>query len=379
MGVPGDLRALAATGILSAPTDWPAPEPTPTFRPARSRATCRWARSSPARMGREVTDRLVEPLLGGVYAGHADRLSLRATIPQLAALAAAGTSLSEGVRELLAAGAAAASTGRTAGPGVRRAARRRRPAGRGGGGGERGGRRRDPVTAPRSGRWSRLRKRRPEPDRPDGWSRTRTADSGCSPSLTARRWPPTRSCSPVPGVRRGPAARHRGRASCERPGRHRVRLGRHRHPRCAPGRARSIRCGTARFRVPGPARRRPGDQGWPPSPAPSGPWLAPQRRRPGDSARLPRPEASETAELDRDDTDLVKLVQADLADAVGLQAAPAGTHVQRWNDSLPQYAVGHLAPGRPDPGRAAGRHRGGRRGLRRGGHPGLRRLRAHRR
>jgi oxygen-dependent protoporphyrinogen oxidase len=35
------------------------------------------------RMGRAVVDRLVEPLLGGVYAGRADQLSLRATMPQL--------------------------------------------------------------------------------------------------------------------------------------------------------------------------------------------------------------------------------------------------------------------------------------------------------
>ncbi|MCW2583478.1 MAG: protoporphyrinogen oxidase, partial [Klenkia sp.] len=37
------------------------------------------------RMGDEVVDRLVEPLLGGVYAGQADRLSLAATMPALAA------------------------------------------------------------------------------------------------------------------------------------------------------------------------------------------------------------------------------------------------------------------------------------------------------
>lgn len=37
------------------------------------------------RLGDEVVDRLVDPLLGGVYAGHADRLSLRATMPALAA------------------------------------------------------------------------------------------------------------------------------------------------------------------------------------------------------------------------------------------------------------------------------------------------------
>ena len=36
------------------------------------------------RLGSGVVDRLVEPLLGGVYAGRADHLSLRATVPQLA-------------------------------------------------------------------------------------------------------------------------------------------------------------------------------------------------------------------------------------------------------------------------------------------------------
>ena len=35
------------------------------------------------RLGRAVVDRLVEPLLGGVYAGRADALSLLATMPQL--------------------------------------------------------------------------------------------------------------------------------------------------------------------------------------------------------------------------------------------------------------------------------------------------------
>ncbi|MGP4017386.1 protoporphyrinogen oxidase [Saccharopolyspora sp. 5N708] len=42
------------------------------------------------RVGDEVVDRLVEPLLGGVYAGNADVLSLRATIPALAAALDAG-------------------------------------------------------------------------------------------------------------------------------------------------------------------------------------------------------------------------------------------------------------------------------------------------
>jgi oxygen-dependent protoporphyrinogen oxidase len=46
------------------------------------------------RLGDEVVDRLVEPLLGGVYAGRADELSLTATMPALAAhLARAGSVL----------------------------------------------------------------------------------------------------------------------------------------------------------------------------------------------------------------------------------------------------------------------------------------------
>jgi protoporphyrinogen/coproporphyrinogen III oxidase len=43
-----------------------------------------------ARWGPEVTDRLVEPLLGGVYAGEARRISVRAAVPQLLTLAAGG-------------------------------------------------------------------------------------------------------------------------------------------------------------------------------------------------------------------------------------------------------------------------------------------------
>ena len=46
------------------------------------------------RLGDEIVDRLVEPLLGGVYAGRADELSLTATMPALAAeLPAAGSVL----------------------------------------------------------------------------------------------------------------------------------------------------------------------------------------------------------------------------------------------------------------------------------------------
>ena len=57
-----------------------------------------------ARLGDEVVDRLVEPLLGGVYAGRADELSLSATMPALAEHL-------PGAPSVLAAAAAARQTG----------------------------------------------------------------------------------------------------------------------------------------------------------------------------------------------------------------------------------------------------------------------------
>ncbi|MFI0510102.1 protoporphyrinogen oxidase [Streptomyces sp. WSLK1-5] len=64
-----------------------------------------------ARLGREVVDRLVEPLLGGVYAGDAYRISMRSAVPQLFQVARTHTSLTEGVREIQARMAATQQTG----------------------------------------------------------------------------------------------------------------------------------------------------------------------------------------------------------------------------------------------------------------------------
>ena len=50
------------------------------------------------RFGPEVTDRLLEPLLGGVYAGHARELSFAAVSPELFARASSGGSLLEHAR-----------------------------------------------------------------------------------------------------------------------------------------------------------------------------------------------------------------------------------------------------------------------------------------
>ncbi|MCA1221324.1 protoporphyrinogen oxidase [Streptomyces sp. 8L] len=57
------------------------------------------------RLGREVVDRLVEPLLGGVYAGDAYRISMRAAVPQLYAAAKRHGSLLDAVGSLQSASA----------------------------------------------------------------------------------------------------------------------------------------------------------------------------------------------------------------------------------------------------------------------------------
>ncbi|MYX21065.1 NAD(P)/FAD-dependent oxidoreductase, partial [Streptomyces sp. SID8380] len=49
----------------------------------------------------------------------------------------------------------------------------------------------------------------------------------------------------------------------------------------------------------------------------------------------------DTADLARDDAELVSLSRRDLRLATGLDARPLASVVTRWNDGLPQYPVGH--------------------------------------
>ena len=98
MGVPADIDELAATGIVSA------------GGVARARLESRVAGQPPdvsvteyvgARLGAEIVDRLVDPLLGGVYAGRSEELSFKATLAPLAAAARQHPTLTEAVTSLL--------------------------------------------------------------------------------------------------------------------------------------------------------------------------------------------------------------------------------------------------------------------------------------
>jgi oxygen-dependent protoporphyrinogen oxidase len=90
LGVPTDVDALAGTGLLSAaglerarqdlrlPDDRPAGD---TDGQGKDESVGDLVRR---RLGDEVLDRLVAPLVGSVYAGDCDRMSLQVTAPQLA-------------------------------------------------------------------------------------------------------------------------------------------------------------------------------------------------------------------------------------------------------------------------------------------------------
>jgi oxygen-dependent protoporphyrinogen oxidase len=80
MGLPSDPAALR--GVLSeAEVDRVAQDAElPGDAPGDDISVGQWVS---ARVGPAVSERLVDPLLGGVYAGRADELSLAATIPQL--------------------------------------------------------------------------------------------------------------------------------------------------------------------------------------------------------------------------------------------------------------------------------------------------------
>ena len=86
MGVPFDLGELAASGVLS--PEGLARASAESAAPVDDDVTV--GDLVAARLGDELVDRLVEPLLGGVYAGHARRISAAAAVPQLLDMARRG-------------------------------------------------------------------------------------------------------------------------------------------------------------------------------------------------------------------------------------------------------------------------------------------------
>ncbi|MDQ1621264.1 MAG: protoporphyrinogen/coproporphyrinogen oxidase [Actinomycetota bacterium] len=312
MGVPADLRALGRAGILTAGelARIPADSWLPRTRIGDDVSV---GRLVTRRMGRAVVDRLVEPLLGGVYAGRADLLSLEATLPQLAPYARADRSL------LVAA----------------RRAREAQPASATGAvfGAPRGGVGRLPAAVARlSGATVRTSATVRELSRtPTGWALTvgSTRDS--------ERIDADAVIIAVP-----PAAAAR-------------LLREHVAPAAAElSVIRSASMAVLALAFPSTAFRRP--------PVGSGFLVPPVDGRVikaatfsskkwgwyADAApaltvvRVSVGRLDEETDLQRDDTELVELALADLAEALGVTDPPIDARVSRWGGGLPQYGVGHL-------------------------------------
>jgi protoporphyrinogen/coproporphyrinogen III oxidase len=100
MGVPADLADLARSGVLSA--DGLARARQDLDLPATERdGDTAVAAYVGARFGPELVERLVDPLLGGVYAGRSENLSFEATLAPLAMASREHRSLAEAAQSLL--------------------------------------------------------------------------------------------------------------------------------------------------------------------------------------------------------------------------------------------------------------------------------------
>ena len=311
MGVPADLGELESCGILSPPgmaRAWDDVRLPPTARdgdvPVASHVG--------ARFGRELVDRLVDPLLGGVYAGRSEELSFEATLPGLA-------EASRGRRSLTAAAASLLP-----GPG-------RRPAA--------------PVFTTLSGGLGTL----PAAVAAGSGATVRTSAMTRGLARTAGGWRldvgPTRAPESLAAdaVILAVPARPAGRLLAGLPGAGlaSAALGEISYA--------SMTIVTLAYRD-GAFGRRPVGSGYL-VPAVDGravkavtfstvkwPHLG------GDVhvVRCSIGRIGEEAVLQRDDADLAALAAADLADATGVTGRPEDARVTRWGGGLPQYTVGHL-------------------------------------
>ena len=325
MGVPADIGELGRTGLLSA--DGLARAAREPQLPATARdGDVPVAGYIGARFGPELVDRLVDPVLGGVYAGRSADLSFEATLPALAAASGRHASLTEAAASLLPAPLA------TPAPGAG-------PAG--------DGARRPPVFTTLRGGLGTL----PPALAAASGAQLRTSAMVRGLVPTARGWRLTVGSAHAPRWLDADAV------ILALPGRPASRLlgG---VPGAAAAAAAFAEISYASMAIvtlayPAAAFPRLPDSSGYLVPAVDGhPVKAvtfssvkwPHLRRGADGlifVRCSVGRIGEEAVLQRDDADLATLAAADLAAATGVRGAPAGRLVTRWGGALPQYTVGH--------------------------------------
>jgi len=318
MGVPADLDELAGSGIVSA-AGLAAARAGAQKASAQQAGDQAVARYLGARLGPEVVDRLVDPLLGGVYAGRSDQLSFEATMPALAAATRDGQPVTAAAARLL----DSAPADRGDGP----------PA---------------PVFVSLPGGLASLVPAVSAASAAD----VRTGAMVRAIERSARGWRLTAGSAHDPWFAEADAvvlalpAAPAGRLLAGLPG----------AAAAAAGLAEVTTASMAIVTLAFP------DTAFPVPPAGSG-YLVPavdgravkavtfstvkwphlRAAAPGlQIIRCSVGRIGEEALLHRDDADLAELARAELAEATGVRGRPAAARVTRWGGALPQYTVGHL-------------------------------------
>jgi oxygen-dependent protoporphyrinogen oxidase len=318
MGVPADIDELAATGVVSA--EGVARARAETAAPGGG-ADASVTAYIGARLGVEVVDRLVDPLLGGVYAGRSEDLSFQATLAPLAASARTHPTLTEAAAALLPPAPAPALDNS------------KKPA---------------PIFVTLTTGLGAL---------PETVAKASGADVRVNAMVrgltsTASGWRLTIGSAADPeyldadavilATPAGPAARLLKESAAEAAA------------QLAQVPYASMAIITLAFRAGDfPAQQRSGYL----VPAVDGravkaatfstikwPHLA-RASEPGNPVHIVRcsvGRSGDVAVLQRDDDDLAALAAAELAESIGLTAKPVANRVTRWGGGLPQYNVGHL-------------------------------------
>jgi protoporphyrinogen/coproporphyrinogen III oxidase len=334
MGVPSDLAELAKSGVLSAAG---------VARAGRDLELPATARDGDvpvagyvaARLGDEVVDRLVDPLLGGVYAGRSAELSFDATLPALAAASRRYRSLAEAAGSLLPPAPPSGSPGQAPATGTRA-------------GGS--------VFTTLTGGLGML----PAYLAKASGAEVRTSAMARELAQTGSGWRLTIGSAAAPehvdanAVILAIPARPAGRLLAEVPGSSAAVT--------AFGQISYASMAIVTLAYPRPAFPGPGlaALGWSGYlvPAVDGravkavtfstvkwPHLAvaaPSGTEPLEVVRCSVGRIGEEALLQRSDDELAALAAAELAEATGARGTPAAARVTRWGGALPQYTVGHL-------------------------------------
>jgi oxygen-dependent protoporphyrinogen oxidase len=335
MGVPADLDELSATGVVSPEGVARARDESSLPGEAGDVSVTEYIGS---RLGVEIVDRLVDPLLGGVYAGRSEDLSFRATLAPLAAAAPGHATLTGAAASLLPpAPAQPSAEGNSDKP----------PAGAAPAGGTAA--KPAPVFVSLTTGIGAL----PEAVAKASGADVRTNAMVRALERTATGWRLTVGSAAEPeyldadAVILATPAAPAARLLKDSAGEAAARLAE--IPYASMAIVTLAFRAEALFQQQSPAQQRSGYL----VPAVDGravkavtfstlkwPHLAAQA--PVHVVRCSVGRSGDVAVLQRDDDDLAALAAAELAGAIGVTAAPVARRVTRWGGGLPQYNVGHL-------------------------------------